>query len=164
MYVMATAHHTHGGSVDAVTLRSTRFGELEVPAEAVIEFPNGLIGLGGFRYTLLARSDEAMFVWLHSVDDPAIAIPLTNPWKFFADYAVELSDSDQERIGIEDPAAAQVYVTVRAAEAIEDFTANLRAPILLVEGRGFQVINQAPDSPVRIPLLAGVADKAGQAA
>jgi flagellar assembly factor FliW len=164
MYVMATAHHTHGGSVDAVTLRSTRFGELEVPAEAVIEFPNGLIGLGGSRYTLLARSDEAMFVWLHSVDDPAIAIPLTNPWKFFADYAVELSDSDQERIGIEDPAAAQVYVTVRAAEAIEDFTANLRAPILLVEGRGFQVINQTPDSPVRIPLLAGVADKAGQAA
>ena len=150
--------------MDAVTLRSTRFGELEVPAEAVIEFPNGLIGLGGSRYTLLARSDEAMFVWLHSVDDPAIAIPLTNPWKFFADYAVELSDSDQERIGIEDPAAAQVYMTVRAAEAIEDFTANLRAPILLVEGRGFQVINQAPDSPVRIPLLAGVADKAGQAA
>ena len=150
--------------MEAVTLRSTRFGELEVPAEAVIEFPNGLIGLGGSRYTLLARSDEAMFVWLHSVDDPAIAIPLTNPWKFFADYAVELSDSDQERIGIEDPAAAQVYVTVRAAEAIEDFTANLRAPILLVEGRGFQVINQAPDSPVRIPLLAGVADKAGQAA
>ena len=150
--------------MDAVTLRSTRFGELEVPAEAVIEFPNGLIGLGGSRYTLLARSDEAMFVWLHSVDDPAIAIPLTNPWKFFADYAVELSDSDQERIGIEDPAAAQVYVTVRAAEAIEDFTANLRAPILLVEGRGFQVINQAPDSPVRIALLAGVADKAGQAA
>jgi flagellar assembly factor FliW len=164
MFVMATAHHTHGGSVDAVTLRSTRFGELEVPAEAVIEFPNGLIGLGGSRYTLLARSDEAMFVWLHSVDDPAIAIPLTNPWKFFADYAVELSDSDQERIGIEDPAAAQVYVTVRAAEAIEDFTANLRAPILLVAGRGFQVINQAPDSPVRVPLLAGVADKAGQAA
>ena len=150
--------------MDAVTLRSTRFGELEVPAAAVIEFPNGLIGLGGSRYTLLARSDEAMFVWLHSVDDPAIAIPLTNPWKFFADYAVELSDSDQERIGIEDPAAAQVYVTVRAAEAIEDFAANLRAPILLVEGRGFQVINQAPDSPVRIPLLAGVADKAGQAA
>ena len=150
--------------MDAVTLRSTRFGELEVPAEAVLEFPNGLIGLGGSRYTLLARSEEAMFVWLHSVDDPAIAIPLTNPWKFFSDYAVELSDSDEERIGLTDPSAAQVYVTVRAAEAIEDFTANLRAPILLVEGRGFQVINQVADSPVRIPLLAGVAESAGQAA
>jgi flagellar assembly factor FliW len=164
MGVMAAAHNTHGGPVDAVTLHSTRFGELEIPATAVLEFPNGLIGLGGSRYTLLARSDDAMFVWLHSMDDPAIAIPLTNPWKFFADYAVELSDADEERIGITDPAAAQVYVTVRAAEAIEDFTANLRAPILLVSGRGYQVINQVPGSPVRTPLLSGVADKAGQAA
>jgi flagellar assembly factor FliW len=98
------------------------------------------------------------------VDDPAIAIPLTNPWKFFADYAVELSDADEERIGIADPADAQVFVTVRAAEAMEDFTANLRAPILLVSGRGYQIINQIPDTPVRVPLLAGVADEAGQAA
>ena len=150
--------------MDAVTLRSTRFGELEIPAEAVLEFPNGLIGLGGSRYTLLARSDDAMFVWLHSVDDPGIAIPLTNPWKFYEDYAVELSDADEERLGITDPAAAQVYVTVRAAEAIEDFTANLRAPILLVSGRGFQVINQVPGSPVRTPLVAGAPDNAGQAA
>ena len=149
--------------MEAVTLRSTRFGELEIPAEAVLEFPNGLIGLGGSRYTLLARAEDAMFVWLHSVDDPAIAIPLTNPWKFFADYAVELSDADEERIGIADPADAQVYVTVRAAEAMEDFTANLRAPILLVSGRGYQIINQLPDTPVRVPLLSGVAD-AGQAA
>lgn len=150
--------------MEAVTLRSTRFGELEIPADAVLEFPNGLIGLGGSRYTLLARSEDAMFVWLHSVDDPEMAIPLTNPWRFFADYAVELSDADEQRIGVTDPAEAQVYVTVRAAEAMEDFTANLRAPILLVNGRGFQVINQVPDSPVRIPLLAGAADKAGQAA
>jgi flagellar assembly factor FliW len=164
MYQMAAAHHTHGGPVDAVTLRSTRFGELEVPAEAVLEFPNGLIGLGGSRYTLLARSDDAMFVWLHSVDDPSIAIPLTNPWRFFEDFAVDLSDADVERIGISDPAAAQVYVTIRAAEAMEDFTANLRAPILLVDGRGYQVINQAPESPVRIPLLAGLSQDAGQAA
>jgi flagellar assembly factor FliW len=164
MFVMAAPHHTHGGPVEAVTLRSTRFGELEIPAEAVLEFPNGLIGLGGSRYTLLARSEEAMFVWLHSVDDPAFALPLTNPWRFFQDYAVELSDADEERMGVTDPSQAQVYVTVRAADAMEDFTANLRAPILLVDGRGYQVINQIPDSPVRIPLLAGVADKAGQAA
>ena len=42
--------------------------------------------------------------------------------------------------------------------------ANLRAPILLVSGRGYQVINQIPDTPVRVPLLARVAEEAGQAA
>ncbi len=142
----------------AVTLRSTRFGVLEIPPEAVLEFPRGLIGLGGSRYTLVARSDDAAFVWLHSLDDPDLAIPVTNPWRFFVDYAVELGDDEAERLGVRSPEDASVYVTVRAAEALEDFTANLRAPILIVEGRGFQVINQAPEAPVRASLFTGLAD------
>ena len=35
-----------------------------------------------------------------------------------------------------------------------DFTANLRAPIIIAGGRGFQVINEADDAPVRAPLFA----------
>jgi flagellar assembly factor FliW len=46
-----------------------------------------------------------------------------------------------------------VYVTVRAGEAIEDFRANLRAPILVSGGRGHQVINEAPSTSVRAPLF-----------
>ena len=137
-----------------VTLHSSRFGTLEVPPEAVVEFPNGLIGLESRRWALLARSDESTFVWLHSLDDAGLALPLTNPWRFFSDYELELSDEDAERIGITDADAASVYVTVRAADALEDFSANLRAPILIAEGHGHQVINQAPDAPVRAPLFA----------
>jgi flagellar assembly factor FliW len=55
-----------------------------------------------------------------------------------------------------------VYVTVRAAEKLDDFTANLAAPILISSGVGHQVINQAPDAPVRAPLF-GVADTAAAA-
>jgi flagellar assembly factor FliW len=138
----------------AEILHSTRFGELEVPSDAVLEFPRGLIGLGGTRYTLVARSDDTAFVWLHSLDDPALAIPVTNPWRFFVDYVVELGDDEAERIGVTDPEQASVYVTVRAAERLEDFTANLRAPILVVGDRGFQVINQAREAPVRASLFA----------
>ena len=137
----------------AVTLQSTRFGEVQIPEESIIDFPQGLIGLGGNRYTLLARSDDAAFVWLHSLDDPALALPLTNPWRFFSEYEVEIADDEAERIGIEDPATTAVYVTVRAAESLEDFSANLRAPILVNDGLGHQVINQAPDAPVRAPLF-----------
>ena len=137
----------------AVTLNSTRFGEVEIPEEAVIEFPHGLIGLGGTRYTLLARSDDAAFVWLHSLDDPALALPLTNPWRFFDSYEVEIADDEAGRLGIESSDDTSVYVTVRAAESLEDFSANLRAPILVNNGLGHQVINQAPDAPVRAPLF-----------
>lgn len=137
----------------SVTLHSTRFGSLELPDEAVLEFPSGLIGLGGHRFALLARDDDAAFMWLHSLDDPQLAVPVTNPWRFFDSYEVELSDDEAERIGVTDAAATSVYVTVRAAEALTDFCANLAAPILIADGRGHQVINQAPDSPVRAPLF-----------
>ena len=140
-----------------VTLHSARFGRLEVPADNVIDFPNGLIGLGGTRWALLAREEDSTFVWLHSIDDPELAVPVTNPWQFFADYEVELSDEEAERIGISDAEQTSVYVTVRAAEALEDFHANLRAPILIAHGKGHQVINQADTAPMRAPLFAELA-------
>ena len=144
----------------AVTLHSTRFGRLEVPADAVIEFPNGLIGLGGTKFALLARSEESVFVWLRSMDDPELAVPVTNPWRFFGEFEVELADEEAARIGITDAEQTSVYVTVRAAEALEDFHANLRAPILIANGKGYQVINQADESPMRAPLFEGLAKEA----
>ncbi len=141
-----------------ITIDSTRFGSLQVPDEAVVEFPNGLIGLGGTHYALLARDESAPFIWLHSVEDGSLAIPVTNPWNFFPDYEVEISDSEAERIGISDPAQAEVLVTVRAGESLEDFRANLRAPLLISAGRGFQVINEARGTPVRAPLFAETAE------
>ena len=147
----------------AVILESTRFGTLELPREGVLEFPAGLIGLGGKRYALLARNDDSAFVWLHSLDDPSLALPVTNPWHFFADYTVELSDGEAARIGVTRPDQADVYVTVRAASQLEDFTANLRAPILISGGRGWQVINEAGDAPLRAPLFAELAAEASAA-
>lgn len=146
----------------SITIDSTRFGTIEIPSHAVVEFPTGLIGLGGSRYVLIARDENSPFVWLHSVDDPALALAVTNPFQFFPEYEVELSDAEAERIGITDPADADVYVTVRAAEVLEDFTVNLRAPILISKGRGFQVINETEGAPVRAPLF--VAATAEQAA
>ncbi len=140
----------------ATTIDSTRFGRIEVADEAVIEFPTGLIGLPGTRFTLVAREEDDTFLWLHSIDHPELALPVTSPWKFFPAYEVELSDAEAERIGVTDPAQADVFVTVRAAEALEDFSANLRAPILISAGRGHQVINEAADAPVRAALFAAV--------
>ena len=143
-----------------VTIDSTRFGAIEIADDSVIEFPSGLIGLGGSRYALVAREEDSAFVWLHSLDDPSLALPVTNPWRFFESYSVELSDTEAGRIGVDDPADAQVFVTVRAAEALEDFSANLRAPIVIANGLGWQVINEAEDAPVRAPLFAEIAETA----
>ncbi|WP_205696198.1 flagellar assembly protein FliW [Conexibacter sp. SYSU D00693] len=138
------------------TLRSSRFGELEVPQESIIDFPAGLIGLGGRQYALLAKSDDSAFVWLHSLEDPDLALPVTNPWQFFASYEVELADEEAARVGLTDADAAEasVYVTVRCGERPEDTCVNLRAPIVISGGFGYQVINMAQDAPVRAKVFA----------
>src|SRR4051794_32334929 len=136
-----------------VNIESTRFGALEVPDESVLEFPNGLIGLGGTRYTLIAREESAPFLWLHSLDDPSLAIPVANPGVFFSSYEVRLSAAEAQLLGVAGPSRARRYATVRAGEAIEDFRANLRAPILVAGGRGHQVINEAGGTSVRAPLF-----------
>jgi flagellar assembly factor FliW len=137
----------------SLTFDSSRFGTLEIDSDAVIEFPTGLIGLGGARYALVATDPDAPFAWLHSVEDPDVALPVTNPWLHYGDFCVELSDADTERIGVDDPSALDVWVTVRAASEPAGFSCNLRAPIVVWNGLGHQVINEAPDSPVRAPLF-----------
>ncbi len=140
-----------------LTFESSRFGTVEIAADAVIEFPSGLIGLGGSRFALVSADTDGAFHWLHSLEDASLALPVTNPWLFFGDYEVELSDADTERVGVVDP---DVWVTVRTGSSPSDFSANLRAPILVAEGRGHQVINEASDAPVRAPLFAGDAVEA----
>lgn len=136
------------------TIDSTRFGRIEVAPGSEITFPHGLAGLDGRTFTLIARSPEDPFVWLHSLEDPGLALPLTDPRRFFADF--ELAPAA--------PEGAAVYVTVRACARLEDFTANLRAPIVISDGIGRQVINEWPGAELRAPLFAQLAAAAEQAA
>jgi len=148
-----------------ITINTSRFGRLEIADNDHLEFPEGLIGVPGRRYALLARDEDSAFAWLQSLDDPEFALPVTNPWRFFASYEVKVSDADAARLGLGDADAdADVYVTVRAAEALEDFSVNLRAPILVREGTGHQVINEHSDAPLRAPLLSELAAGSTEAA
>ena len=133
---------------------TSRFGEVEVDDASIIEFPAGLIGLGGSRYALVATDVDSAFLWLQSLDDPDLAVPVTDPFQFHADYAVDLSDADATRVGADDPSAVDVWVIVRAAPDPNDVTLNLKAPIVVHGGRGHQVLNEAPDAPVRAALFA----------
>jgi flagellar assembly factor FliW len=135
-------------------LSSTRFGDLDVTDDETLEFPDGLVGLPGLRWALLRRDgDDAPFAWLQSLEDPALALPVTRPGTFFPGFDVVLDDGDVPA-GLGDPDEVDVWVVVRAIGGVEEFTANLRAPLLLAGGVGHQVINRADDAPLRAPLVA----------
>ena len=133
--------------MSTLTFESTRFGTVEIDEEAVIEFPAGLIGLGGARYALISADPEAP-VRLAALGRGARRRPARHdPWRYFGDYAVELSDADTARIGASDADDAAVWV---------DRSGRFRALGLQLqppradrdlERLRPQVINEAPDAP-----------------
>jgi flagellar assembly factor FliW len=145
----------------SVTIESARFGALQFEDEAVIEFPQGLIGLPGTRYALIDRNPNSGFLWLHSLEDPALALPVVDPRLFFPAFALELGEEDRAAVGIDDPLAAALFVTVRARPRPEDITVNLRAPLVIWKGRGHQVLNAAEGADLQAPLFT-LAEGSGQ--
>ena len=135
-------------------LESLRFGALTVEPEDILDFPRGLIGLGGRHYTLLDRNPGTGFLWLHSLDDPAIALPVIDPRGFFHNFSLQLGEDEQERVGAEELEDAQLYVTVRTAPDPADVVVNLRAPIVVWERRAHQVLNTAPGADLQVRLFA----------
>src|SRR5581483_2163908 len=105
-------------------IQSTRFGPIDILDDAVIEFPDGLIGLPGTRWAMIAQTETSAFFWLHSVDDPSLALPVTMPWLFFSNYEVEVSDEDAAGLELDRPESADIFCVVRASENLEDFTVN----------------------------------------
>ena len=69
-----------------------------------------------------------------------------------------MSDEDSHKLGLETSEEADVFCVVRAAQELEDFTVNLRGPIVVHAARrlGRQVINEAGDYDVRQPLFTHV--------
>ncbi len=54
-------------------------------------------------------------------------------------------------------------MTVRATPDPLDITANLRAPLVIRDGRGYQVINTAEEAPLQAPLFTLPVQQAGAA-
>jgi flagellar assembly factor FliW len=139
-------------------IESTRFGKLEVRDDTVISFPDGLIGLPGSTYALVAQSDRTPFYWLHSAEHADVAVPVTMPWLFFSNYEVRVPDEDAAKLHLGGTGSAEIFCVVRAASSIEDFTINLAGPVLVNAGRrlGRQIINSAGSYAVRQPLFSEV--------
>jgi len=113
-------------------VRTTRFGEVEIAEDRVLTFPKGLLGFGDrTRFCLLQPNEEACFLWLQSVEDPALAFVVTDPSLFVPDYSVPIRADQMEALGMPGLDDAQVFVIVnKVGEAL---TGNLQGPLVVSE-------------------------------
>ena len=112
-----------------MNVRTSRFGELEIPGDRVIEFPLGILGFPeSKRWILLQAAPHSVFFWLQAVDDPDLAFIVTQPQTFFSDYQVRVQAEELKSIAMEDAADGEVFVICNRVD--DRITVNLQGPLI----------------------------------
>ncbi len=122
-------------------VRTTRFGSVSIADDRIIEFPRGLLGFSHHKkYCLLEPSEESVFFWLQSLDDPSLAFVVTDPSLFTPDYSVPIRPEQMEGLELGKLEDAQVFVIVNKVEG--NLTGNLQGPLVVntLTRRGEQMV------------------------
>ena len=147
------------------------FGTIEVDDDKVITMEKGMIGFPELTHFALifdeAKKDkEFKIMWLQSMDDGNVAFPVTDPIYLLEDYNPTVNAEIIAPLGEMTEDNTYILVTVTVPKKVEDFSVNLKAPIIinLTTNRGAQVITE-DDYPVKYKiydLLKANEEKAGE--
>jgi len=115
-----------------VKVNTTRFGELQVNKEDVINFPEGLLGFESLnRFFVVDPGDSTLILWLQSADDAKVAFPIIEPKIFKPDYVAKLMPADMNSVNLESLGDAKIYSILTIPATVTDMSANLKAPIVI---------------------------------
>ena len=137
-------------------IQTTRFGELNVPAECIIRFVSSLAGFPRHkRFALFPYEENSPFYLLQSVSNPALTFLMVDPYRFFDGYVFELDDDLATDLGFSEANPPAVYTLTTLHDKLEDATVNLLGPILVnwANRTAAQMTLHNSSYPVRQPLF-----------
>jgi flagellar assembly factor FliW len=131
---------------------TTHFGIVNVAADAVITFAEGLVGLEHCqRWVLLPDTSHDAVAWLQSLDQPDLALAVVSPRRFVPNYQLRAARRELSPLKLARAADAEVLAIVSRNE--RGLTINLKAPLVinLRAGVARQVVTNG-DQPVQYDL------------
>ena len=139
-------------------ITTTRFGEIVIDDNLIFVFVQPIIGYNKLsKYVLIEHKENSAFKWLQSIEDPALAFPVTSPAFFNIDYQFEIPTEMAEQIELTsaDSLISLNIVTIPAANP-QKATINLLAPIIInaANKQGMQIILSNSNYPVKYSLFA----------
>lgn len=140
-----------------ISLKTSRFGTIEVAEDSILEFRSGIPGFPAMtRYTLVSHSDSTNFVWLQSIEDADLAFLLVDPIAYEPSYDPQLPDDWNKDLEVseKDEVVLMCVSRIPPGKPLEA-TVNLAAPIVVNVSKRIaaQVILETDDFPVRHPLF-----------
>ncbi len=139
-----------------MNLASTRFGSLNVPAEALLTFPSGLLGFSDWtRYVILDHDTDAPFKWLHCAEEASLAFVIIDPSLFNEHYQVTISPEARGEVeGNETDELGLAVILTIPSDDPSAVTANLRGPLLMnPRTRLCKQLVLSEDYPTRYPVF-----------
>ncbi len=117
----------------SVKIFSTRFGEITVEDDRIIEFVGPILGFEQYsRFVILDHSEDSPFKWLQSVDEADLAFVITNPKFFGIDYEFALPNETAEILELTNADDALVVTLVNIPPNNPGLmTANLLGPLVV---------------------------------
>ena len=118
-----------------------QFGEVEVTEDLIIYFAEGLFGFENLHKFLLVKTDDELFYWLNSVEQPEIAFSL-----------IGLRVIDEHYPTIENNEAFGIVIMSKNPA---DIKVNLKAPVYINQDSksGFQKIIDSDKYPIDYNLF-----------
>ncbi len=142
------------------------FGEIAVDVNKVITFDNGIIGFDNCKqYMLIHDSDknDNKIIWLQSIDEPELALPIMNPLEVCQDYNPVVEDELLKPLG-ELSDEPLVFVVLTVPNDITKITANFKAPVVINVStlKGSQIIVENDDYHVKHPIYDAIKQQNGK--
>jgi flagellar assembly factor FliW len=138
-------------------IQTTRFGDIEVPDERLITFPEGILGFPQYHQYALLENEKGPFRWLQSMESGSLAFVVVDPLVFFANYRVPAKPEDVSLIQLSKPEDAAVLVIMNIRRDTGEITANLQGPLVMNAERrlGRQLVLSDPGLSPRQKIAVG---------
>ena len=140
-------------------INTVRFGQIDVDESKLITFEDGIPGLEEYKkYALLQFEESYPIIWLQSVDEGGICLPVLDTFVVINDYVFDIEDSDVKELELKGPEDLHVVSVLVIPDEIKGMTANLAAPIIIntVLGKAKQIVLGGSTYNVRTPIFAEI--------
>ena len=137
-------------------IETVRFGPVEIDENKLITFGEGIPGLEDYsRYALLQFEESYPIIWLQSVEEGGICLPVLDTYAVLNGYVFDIDDGDVKELELKGAEELHVVSVLVIPEDIQGMTANLAAPIIIntVSGKAKQIMLTGSDYNVRAPVF-----------
>ena len=145
------------------------FGTVDIDDNKIVTFDLGIIGFEDCKkFTLIydvEKGDEAAIMWLQSLDEAALALPVMKPEYIMKGYDPVVEDEILNTLGENIQSAnLAVFCTLTVPEDLTKMTINLKAPIIINADtmKGVQLIADNEDYAVRYPIYDILNERKGE--